>query len=259
MSPTPLAAILVGLLLLATWGLSVRMRDASVVDPVWGPAFVVVALAAALAGDGDATARWLLAGLTAAWGLRLGWHLTRRKLADPEEDRRYAALRARRPGSFAAYSLVAIFGTQALLVLVVALPLHVGADRFDGVGPAVLPGLALFALGLAFEAIGDAQLAAFRADPSSRGQVMDRGLWRYTRHPNYFGDACVWFGLWLVAVAAAAPWWTVAGPLVMLVLLVRVSGAALLERDIAERRPGYADYVRRTSAFVPRPPRGASR
>lgn len=255
MSPLPLAALAVAVLLLATWALSVRRRDASIVDPVWGPAFVLVALVAAVVGDGDPGRRWLLAGLTAVWGLRLGVHLTLRKRGEPEEDRRYAAMRARKGDGFARWSLWAVFGTQGLLVLVVSLPLTIAADHGGALTAAVVPGVALFALGLAFEAIGDAQLKAFKADPSTSGQVMDRGLWRLTRHPNYFGDACVWWGLWLVALTAGATWWTVVGPLVMTVLLVRVSGAALLERDIGERRPGYAEYVRRTSGFVPLPPK----
>jgi steroid 5-alpha reductase family enzyme len=141
-------------------------------------------------------------------------------------------------------------------VLVVSLPLQVGSQASEPLGAAIVPGLALYALGMVFETVGDFQLARFRADPESRGQVMDRGLWRYTRHPNYFGDACcVWFGLWLVVLPAGGTWWTVVGPVVMAVLLVRVSGAGLLERDIGERRPGYTEYVRSTSAFVPLPRR----
>ncbi len=116
-------------------------------------------------------------------------------------------------------------------------------------------GVALWAVGLVFETVGDAQLSRFKADPANRGKVLDRGLWRYTRHPNYFGDFCVWWGLWLVAAEAGWPALTVVGPIVMSILLMRVSGVTLLERDIAQRRPGYADYVRRTSAFFPGPPR----
>ena len=255
MPVTALSAVAVVALMLAAWALSLRLRDASIVDPVWGPAFVLVALVAALAGDGDPARRTLLAVLTAAWGLRLGWHLTRRKLGEPHEDRRYAAMRARRGQGFARWSLYAVFGLQALLVLVVSLPLQVAAGRDAPLGAAALPGVLVFLVGLAFEAVGDEQLRRFRADPASRGAVMDHGLWRLTRHPNYFGDACVWWGLWLVALPAGGTWWTAAGPLAMTLLLVRVSGKDLLERDIATRRPGYADYVRRTSGFVPWPPR----
>jgi steroid 5-alpha reductase family enzyme len=250
----PLAAAVTAGLMLATWADATRRGDVSIVDPVWGPAFVLVALVGAIAGEGDPGRRWLLLALTAAWGLRLGMHLGRRKLGDPEEDRRYAAMREQHE-HFVAWSLVWVFGTQGLLVVIVSLPLQVGAQAAAGLDAAVVPGVALFIVGLAFEAIGDLQLSRFRADPSSKGQVMDRGLWRYTRHPNYFGDACAWFGLWLVVLPAGGTWWTAIGPIVMTTLLVRVSGAALLERDIGDRRPGYAEYVRRTSGFVPLPPR----
>jgi steroid 5-alpha reductase family enzyme len=249
------SAAAVAAVMLAVWALSVRLRDVSIVDPVWGPAFVVVALVAALAGHGDPARRWLLFAMTAAWGLRLGVHLTRRKLAEPEEDRRYAIMRERKGDSFTLWSLWAIFGTQGLLVLIVSLPLQVAAERSAALGATVIPGVIVFLVGLAFESIGDEQLRRFKADPANRGKVMDHGLWRYTRHPNYFGDACVWWGLWLVALPAGGAWWTLVGPVVMTLLLVRVSGKAMLERDIGKRRPEYADYIKRTSGFFPLPPR----
>ncbi len=246
------------ILMLALWALSVRLRDVSIVDPAWGPAFALVALVAALAGSGDGARRGLLLVLTAIWGLRLGGHLLRRKLGDGEEDRRYAVMRERRGEGFTVWSLYMIFGVQGLLVLIVSLPLQVAAGRPAGLAAGIVPGLVVFAVGLAFEALGDEQLRRFKADPAHRGQVMRRGLWRYTRHPNYFGDACVWWGLWLIALPAGGTWWTVAGPALMTLLLVRVSGKAMLERDIARRRPEYADYIRATSGFVPWPPRSRS-
>jgi steroid 5-alpha reductase family enzyme len=249
------AVAAVAALMIATWVESLRRHDASIVDPVWGPAFVIVALVAALAGNTHADVRWLLLGLTAAWSLRLGWHLARRKVADPDEDRRYATMRARQGNRFPLWSLRMIFGTQAALVLIVSLPLQVAATRTAALTAAVIPGVVVFLVGLAFEAIGDAQVAAFKADPASVGQVMDRGLWRYTRHPNYFGDCAVWWGLWLVALTAGGAWWTAVGPIAMSFVLIRVSGKALLEKDIAQRRPGYAEYIDRTSGFFPRPPR----
>lgn len=262
-APTAWAALGVAVLMGGLWLASIRLRDVSIVDPVWGPAFVLVAVIAAATGAGDAGRRWLLAVLTAAWGLRLGWHLTRRKLGDREEDRRYRVMRERKGDAFVAWSLVMIFGLQGLLVLIVSLPQQVAATRGAGLDATAIPGVILFLIGLGFEAIGDEQLRRFKADPASKGQVMDRGLWRYTRHPNYFGDFCVWWGLWLVALPAGGTWWTLIGPVVMTVLLTRVSGAALLERDMATRRPGYAEYMERTSGFFPLPPRrqprGASR
>ena len=131
-----------------------------------------------------------------------------------------------------------IFGLQGALVIVVSLALQAAATREAALTAAALGGVLVFLVGLVFEAVGDAQLAAFKADAGNRGQVMDRGLWRYTRHPNYFGDVLVWWGLWLVALTAGGTWWTAVGPFVMTVLFVRVSGKALLERDIASRRPG---------------------
>lgn len=252
---TGYAAIAVASLMAIVWLISIPLRDVSIVDPVWGPAFVLVGLVAAIAGDGCTARRWLLFALTAVWGLRLGLYLAVRKLGDPEEDRRYAVMRERKGDAFIPWSLVAIFGLQGLLVLIVSLPLQVAAGRPGSIGLLVTPGVVLFVVGLAFEATGDEQLRRFKTGTDSHGKVMDRGLWRYTRHPNYFGDFCVWWGLWLIALPAGGTWWTALGPLVMSTLLIRVSGKATLERDIAKRRPQYADYIKRTSGFFPRPPK----
>lgn len=255
MQPTLFAAIAVAALMLITWLESLRRKDVSIIDLIWGPAFALVALVCALGGDDGSQIRWLLLGLTAMWGLRLGFHLTRRKMHEPEEDRRYAVMRERKGDAFPLWSLRMIFATQGVLVLVVSLPVQFAAARDADITAAVIPGVIVFAIGLAFEAIGDAQLTAFKADPDSKGQVMDRGLWHYTRHPNYFGDFAVWWGLWLIALTAGETWWTAIGPIVMSVLLIRVSGKGLLEKDIGSRRPGYAEYIKRTSGFFPLPPR----
>jgi steroid 5-alpha reductase family enzyme len=254
---TGVAAAVVAVLMVGLWALSIRLRDVSIVDPAWGPAFVLVAIVAALVGRGSPERRWLLLGLTALWGLRLGGHLLIRKRHEPAEDRRYASIREREGAAFVRWSLVWIFGLQGLLVLIVSLPLQVAAGRGGDLTWFVIPGGLLWAIGCVFETVGDEQLRRFKARPDSKGEVMDSGLWRYTRHPNYFGDFCVWWGLWLVALTAGRTWWTAIGPLVMTALLMRVSGAALLERDIGERRPKYADYIRHTSAFFPRPPKRA--
>jgi steroid 5-alpha reductase family enzyme len=253
-----LSAVAVAALMLVVWAFSVRLHDASIVDPVWGPAFVVVALVAALAGGGDPARRWLLLAMTGAWGLRLGAHLTRRKLVEREEDRRYAAMRERQGERFTLWSLWAVFGTQGLLVVLVSLPIQAAAERPAALGASVIPGVVIFLVGLAFEAIGDEQLRRFKAAPGNRGKVMDHGLWRYTRHPNYFGDACVWWGLWLVALPGGGVWWTFVGPAIMTLFLVRISGKAMLEREIGKRRPEYAEYIKRTSGFFPLPPRSAT-
>lgn len=248
------AALAVGMLMFVTWVRSVRIADASIIDPVWGLAFVAVAWTAYAVAGGQADRRLLLAALVTAWGLRLFAHLAVRRRGHAE-DRRYAAMRARNPRTFARRSLVTVFGLQALLVLVVSLPVQMGQiPDGPGLGALAVAGVLIWAVGLTFEVVGDAQLSRFRADPANRGAVLQTGLWRYTRHPNYFGDCLVWWGLFLVA-AEAGVWWTVVGPVVMTVLLRRVSGVTLLEGDIAQRRPGYADYVRRTSPFVPLPVR----
>jgi steroid 5-alpha reductase family enzyme len=249
------ATVATVVVILLTWLLSLRLRDASVIDPVWGPAFVVVAVAAALVGNGCLARRWLLLGLTALWGLRLGWHLTKRKLHERVEDRRYAAMRVAHPHNFALWSLGWVYAVQGVMVVIISLPIQVAAQSPDRLSWAIVPGLIVYLTGLAFESIGDEQLRRFKTRPLSKGQVMDGGLWRYTRHPNYFGDACVWWGIWLVVLPSSGTWWTAIGPALITFFLVRISGKEMLERDIAERRPGYADYIRRTSGFIPRPPR----
>ncbi len=252
-----IAALMTGL-----WLVSLAVHDASIVDPVWGMAFVVIAWSTFLQTGGfgggppagDAR-RGFIVALVTVWGVRLSLHLARRNLGKGE-DFRYVRMRERFGPRFWLASLFVVFLLQAGLAWVVSLPVQAGqiTGGYAPLGPLDGLGFVVWLVGLVFETVGDAQLAAFRADPSNRGRVMDRGLWRYTRHPNYFGDFCVWWGLWLVAVAAGAPW-TVVGPLLMSVLLIRVSGKGLLETTIGERRPGYADYVARTSGFIPLPPR----
>lgn len=253
----PAVALLV--LMLSAWAVSLVLSDVSIVDPLWGPAFGVVAVAMLLSRSTVHAGHVLVAGLTLVWGLRLGAHLAVRKAAESGEDRRYAALRARRPGTFWLYSLVVVFGLQGLLVGLVGLPIEFLPSRRPDLSWLWVPGVIVWAVGFGFETVGDEQLRRFKSDPASRGKVMDAGLWRYTRHPNYFGDACAWWGLWLVTLAADTPVWTVVGPLVMTWLLARGSGKPTLERDIAERRPDYARYIETTSGFVPWPPRGRSR
>lgn len=244
------AAVVFGLMF-AFWLLSLRLEDASIADIAWGLLFVAVAWVGFAVGGGSAML--LAALLTTVWGTRLAVYVGRRNLGHGE-DRRYGAMRARRPERFWIWSLFGVFLLQGLLALLVSLPLQSLGAASGGLSVAAIVGVAVFALGFGFEAVGDAQLSAFKRDPANEGQVMDRGLWRLTRHPNYFGDAVVWWGLWLVAVGGDAGWWTAVGPALMTFLLLRVSGVAMLESDISGRRPGYADYVERTSAFFPRPP-----
>jgi steroid 5-alpha reductase family enzyme len=243
---------------LALWALSLPLHDVSIVDPGWGLGFVIVAWLAFALGEGCVSRRALLAGLVSIWGLRLAGHLIARKLSERREDPRYADMRRRHGARFALVSLGSVFLTQALLIWIVSLPLQASAPETDRLGALDGVGIAAWALGFLFEAVGDRQLSRFRADASNRGRVMDRGLWRYTRHPNYFGDFMVWWGVWLIALSTVGAWWTVVGPLVMSTLLIRVSGKGLLEQRMSAR-PGYREYASRTSGFVPLPPRGRSR
>ena len=241
-----------GLALLA-WGVSLARRDVSVVDIAWSLLVLVPALAVAVQAwplDVRATAAIALA---VAWALRLAAHIAWRHRGQPE-DHRYRAMRTRHGRHFWLKSLYLVFGLQVALAWIVSAPLVALAASDAPWSVLDTAGLALAAGGLLVEAVADAQLAAFRADPSRRGQVLDTGLWRYSRHPNYFGECAMWWGWWLMALAQGAAW-TIVSPLLMTWLLLRISGVALLERDIAERRPAYADYVRRTNAFLPGRPR----
>jgi steroid 5-alpha reductase family enzyme len=242
--------------MLATWAISVALRDVSIVDIVWGLGFVVVAVASLLVGDAPGSRRLLLAGLVGIWGIRLALHLAVRNLGHGE-DRRYQRMRRHHGPWFWLISLGTVFGLQGALMLVVSLPvsLSAGADGPEALGPLAVLGTVVWLVGFVFEAGGDLQLTRFKADPDNEGKVMDRGFWRYTRHPNYFGDFCVWWGIWLVAAETVPGRWGVVGPVVMTLFLLKVSGVAMLERDITERRPKYADYIERTSAFFPLPPR----
>lgn len=235
-----------------TWLVSLPLKNVSIVDGLWPVMFLVLGLSDAL-GFGRFNPRTVLVlVLLSLWSLRLSFHIIRRNLGHGE-DRRYAAIRARNEPYFAFKSLYLVFALQALLAGVVSLPLFgaLGSERPLG----ILDGLGALGwlIGFVFEAVGDWQLTRFKADPENRGRVMDQGLWRYTRHPNYFGDFAVWWGFYFMALGAGAAW-TIVGPLVMSVLLMRVSGVTLLEKDIGERRPGYQDYIRRTNAFFPGPP-----
>jgi steroid 5-alpha reductase family enzyme len=258
-SASPLAlsaAVLVGAMVLL-WLWSLPLRNASIVDAFWGSAFVLAAWTADLAGGGVGPRRALALVTVTTWGLRLSLHLLRRN-AGHGEDPRYAAMRRGHGPRFWWVSLFTVFLVQAALAWAISLPVQRAVlPSTAPLGPLDAAAAVLVAVGLAFEAVGDWQLTRFRRDPASRGQVLDTGLWRYTRHPNYFGDACAWWGFGLLGVAAGHPW-TILSPVLMTFLLVRVSGVALLEQDIAERRPGYRSYVARTSAFFPWFPRGGT-
>lgn len=248
------AVIVLALLQVVTFVVARKLGRYNVVDVIWGLGFVLVALVAAIFGHGALNRRLLLLVLVAVWGLRLSLHLLRRT-AGHGEDPRYAAMMERHGNSPAAAAL-RIFLTQGVSQWFISLPIQISAiaGPTHGVTWVVLVvGVLIWLIGFGFEAIGDQQLAAFRADPN-RGPVMDRGLWAWTRHPNYFGDACVWWGLWLIAASAWPGVLTVLSPLAMTYVLVQGTGAKLLEQTMSQRR-GYPEYQQRTAYFFPRPPR----
>ncbi|WP_277455298.1 DUF1295 domain-containing protein [Janibacter sp. DB-40] len=239
--------------LVVTAGVARRQRRFAVVDATWPLLFVLIAWASVVTGDGS-TRSWLLAGLTTVWGGRLAWHLVGR-LRGAGEDPRYAELLEDVPPERRfAVAVRKVFLTQGVVAWFVALPLMVAGTTDEPLGPIAALGTLVWLVGLLFEAIGDAQLKAFKADPTTRGTVMDRGLWAWTRHPNYFGDACVWWGLWLIAAEAWPGVLTVLSPVAMTYVLAFATGARLLERRMADR-PGYPEYAERTSMFVPLPPK----
>ena len=225
----------------------------SVIDAIWGPGFAVVALVSFLVslGHGVPLLRWLVLTLTVLWGLRLGGYILLRNSGLPEDPRYTELLHDAGRGAIVAKVQL----PQGLAMWFVSLPVQVAMVQPTTVWAVVWVGVAVWLVGVSFEAIGDAQLAAFKKDPANKGQVMDRGLWRYTRHPNYFGDACVWWGLFLLAAGHWTGLLTVLSPAVMTWLLVAKTGKALTEKRMSKSKPGYAEYVARTSGFVPLPPR----
>ncbi len=249
------AAIAIVCLMLTTWVISVIIKNASIVDIVWGLGFVVVAWAVRLTAEGDTARQNLIVALVTVWGLRLAIHLAVRNIGHGE-DFRYVLMRRKHGAKFPLVSLYTVFGLQGALMFVVSLPAQLGqADGSPSVGPIAVMGVMLWIVGFFFEVVGDLQLTKFKKDPANKGQVMDKGLWSLTRHPNYFGDAVQWWGIGLIAAEAGLPAVGLVGSFLMTFLLTRVSGVPMLEHSMAKRRPGYAEYVRRTSAFIPRPPK----
>ncbi len=253
-----LASYLIGLGVVLTaatgcWLISLLKRDVSIVDSLWSLMFLLAAATYAITLPETGPRTTLVLVLVALWAIRLSGYITWRNWGEAE-DRRYQQIRANNEPNFELKSLFIVFLLQGFLAWIVSLPLLAAQASAAPLGVIDYFGIALWIVGMIFEAGGDFQLARFKADPDNQGKVMDRGLWRYTRHPNYFGNACLWWGFGLIALAAGA-WWALLSPIVMTFLLLKVSGVSLLEQDIGERRPKYADYVERTSAFFPLPPK----
>ncbi|MFO0112909.1 MAG: DUF1295 domain-containing protein [Sphingomonadaceae bacterium] len=249
--------------ILALWTYSVKIRDVSFIDAFWAFGMVLLAWATWAQSSAPGARSYLLLGLTSLWGLRLTFHLWTRWRAHGE-DPRYAKIMGsvmeKKGWSWSKTSLLSVFLTQAPLLFITALPAQLGIWASEGgrsvLGPLAFFGTIIAIIGILFETIGDTQLNAFRANPANKGKVLDTGLWRYTRHPNYFGDACTWWGIWLIACEAGlAGWMSIIGPIFLTFTLTRWSGKPLLERGMKKTRPDYADYVARTSGFFPLPPK----
>lgn len=242
-------------LLMLLWIVATIRGDVSIVDPCWGAGFVIVAWLAVSWNSSTDVRPMLLTILTTIWGLRLSLFLLWRNWGH-DEDRRYQAMRNRHGRRFWWISLFTVFLLQGIILWFVSFPIQAiaAAEYSKPLHWLDALGTFLWSVGLLFESVGDWQLAVFQSEPSNSSRVMDRGLWRYTRHPNYFGDFCVWWGIYLIA-AAGGGWWSIVSPLLMSFLLMKISGVALLESTIADRRPEYAAYRARTNAFFPGPTR----
>ena len=243
-------------MMLIGWFISILRHNVTVVDSLWGLGFVLVAAITFWMGSGYGGRSLLILGLAALWGLRLCVYLTWRNWGQPE-DHRYGAWREASGQSFWIVSLFKVFLIQALFLWVISLVLQQAQLSPEPARLTVLDGLGvvLWTTGFVFESVGDWQLARFKADASNRGRVMDRGLWAWSRHPNYFGEFLIWWGFFLIALATPNGWWTIICPLIVSVVLLKMTGVPLTEAALKSRRPGYADYIRKTSTFFPRPPR----
>ena len=247
-------ALVVVALMLGGWTVSLVVRDASIVDIVWGLGFVVIAWSSWFASETSDSTDLIIRLCVTAWGLRLAAYLAWRNLGHGE-DYRYQAMRKKYGAKFPIVSLFTVFLLQGVLMWTVSLPVQVAHTRGGSATVGVVVGVVVWSVGLAFESIGDAQLARFKSQSANAGKVMRSGLWRYTRHPNYFGDFLAWWGIGIASVSGVASVPVLIGPVVMSVLLMRVSGVPMLEHSIAKRRPEYVDYRRTTSAFFPRRPK----
>jgi len=236
-----------------TWVASVFKRDVSIVDSIWSLVLLGLGATYYLLNEFPTARGALVLVLLAVWALRLSAYITWRNRGEPE-DARYQAIRRKYSPNFAMKSLWIVFLLQGFLAWIISLPLLAASTGSIPLRPLDAAALVLVLFGILFESIADAQLAAFKRGTGGGKQVLDTGLWRYTRHPNYFGECCIWWGFYLFAVAAGG-WWSIISPLLMTFLLLRVSGVALLEKDIRERRPDYAEYIKRTNAFIPGLPR----
>ena len=244
------AMLIVGALV---WALSVLINNVSIVDSLWSLLFLIAASVFLASSEVLSERSLIVFTLVTIWSLRLSLHITIRNWGEGE-DYRYQAIRAKNEPGFVLKSLYLVFGLQVVLAWIISAPLLPGASSLSPLGWIDAFAVSLWIVGFVFESVGDLQLTKFKADSNNLGNVLNTGLWRYTRHPNYFGDFCVWWAFWLFALSTGA-WWTVFAPILMSLLLLKVSGVAMLEKTIGERRPEYNDYTRHTNAFFPGPSR----
>ncbi|MGW8247891.1 MAG: DUF1295 domain-containing protein [Acidiferrobacterales bacterium] len=239
------------------WVVSLYRNDVSIVDSLWSLMFLLAAILYSFPPAELGPRGLLVLGLVSIWSIRLSAHITVRNHGQGE-DRRYQEIRANNEPGFRFKSWYIVFGLQAVLAWIISMPLLLAINSNAPLSLFDMAGAGLWLIGMVFEAGGDYQLLRFKRDPANLGRVLDRGLWRYTRHPNYFGEATIWWGYYLFALAAGGEW-SIYAPVLMTLLLLKVSGVALLEKDIQERRPGYREYVERTNAFIPWLPKSRSR
>ncbi len=239
----------INLFAFAGWIICTLRSNVTLVDSMWGLFFMLASMVYAHESSSISQRAGIVLALVAIWALRLSVYLTWRNWG-PHEDHRYIAIRKNNEPNFWIKSLYIVFGLQALLAWLISLPLLGAIHATKAIIWVDFVGIAFWLLGFLWESIADWQLVQFKAQSGNKGKVMDTGLWRFSRHPNYFGEFCIWWGYGLIALSAGA-WWSIPAPLLMTMMLLKVSGVALLEKDIGERRPGYAEYIRCTNAFLP--------
>lgn len=245
-----LAAVIA--MMIVGWLFSLRFRNVTVVDSLWGLGFVLIVWITFFLSEGFADRKILIAALATVWGLRLSIYLSKRNWG-AGEDPRYGEWRKKSGDRFWLVSLCKVFLLQAIFLWIIALVLQFGqlAPTPDHFVWTDMAGVLVWVIGFIFEAVGDWQLARFKADPANKGRVMDRGLWAYTRHPNYFGEFLIWWGFFLITLSTPYSWWTIISPLIITAVLLKMTGIPLTENTIVKTRPGYTNYIKRTNAFVP--------
>ena len=244
-----LAAVLA--LFTGLWLVSLLVKNSSIVDMWWGPGILLIGLTYAITSDSQASRASAVLAMLTLWAVRLAWHIGLRNIGHGE-DFRYAKWRRERGPSWWWFSYVKVFVLQAVIAWLISMPLYyaIASPQPAQVTAWDYAGAILFTIGFLFEAIGDEQLRRFKTNPANQGRVLDSGLWGYTRHPNYFGEALLWWGFGLFS-AATGGYAGLIGPAIMTFLLIRVSGVALLEHTLRSTKPGYAEYIKTTPAFFP--------